>query len=448
MLGWQPRRNVAVRGWLVAVLVYFAAVFNRASLGVAGLQAQHRFGISPGQLSTFVLLQLGVYAAMQVPTGVLVDRYGPRRLLLTSAALMGAAQLIFAAAPSYPMALTARALLGCGDAMAFISVLRYAAGQFAPRRYPVVVALTGMAGAAGNVLATVPLSAALAHLGWAPAFVGAGVVTLLTGALVFVELPRPARFETPELTVAQMRARVARVFGRMREAWQLPGTRVGFWLHFDCMGATTTFGVLWGVPYLIDGAGFSRASASAVLLLSVVVTVVASPLIGWATARWPLVRIPLAISVCVATTGGWIAMLALSRPPQGMLIVLVAVMVIGGPASAIGFALARDYNGASTLGTATGVVNVGGFVAAVLTSMAVGVLLDAVGTTVDGYRVAMAALPAVQLLGLIQLVRWWRRARHRVLEHLARGEHAPVRIVRRRWDLAERSGPTAGTGGH
>ena len=76
--------RTAVSGWLLAVSVYLLAVLHRSSLGVAGLLAEHRFGISPAQLSVFIFLQLGVYAAMQVPTGVLVDRYGPRRLLITA----------------------------------------------------------------------------------------------------------------------------------------------------------------------------------------------------------------------------------------------------------------------------------------------------------------------------------------------------------------------------
>ena len=105
----------------------------------------------------FVLLQIGVYAAMQIPTGVLVDRYGPRRLLVAAAALMALGQLLFALAPSFALALLARALLGCGDAMTFVSVLRYAAPRFSARRYPVLVALTGTVGTAGNVLATLPL---------------------------------------------------------------------------------------------------------------------------------------------------------------------------------------------------------------------------------------------------------------------------------------------------
>lgn len=89
----------------------------------------------------FVLAQLGVYAAMQVPTGLLVDRYGPRRLLIAAACTMAPAQLAFAFVQSYPAALLARAILGCGDAMTFVSVVRFAAQDFAPRRFGTVMAV-------------------------------------------------------------------------------------------------------------------------------------------------------------------------------------------------------------------------------------------------------------------------------------------------------------------
>src|SRR5262245_27035358 len=115
------------RGWSIAVSVYLLAVMHRTSLGVAGLRAEQRFGISPTELSVFVFVQLGVYAAMQIPTGILVDRFVPRRLLVIASTVMGLAQLLFATIPSYPAAVAARALLGIGDAMTFVSVLRFVA---------------------------------------------------------------------------------------------------------------------------------------------------------------------------------------------------------------------------------------------------------------------------------------------------------------------------------
>ena len=139
--------------------VYVTAVFHRSSLGVAGLDAADRFGISAGAAQ-----RVRAAAARRVRGDAGADRH-PRRPLRAAPpaarrrVTMAVAQLLFAIAPSYPTALAARALLGCGDALTFVSVLRFAAQHFSARRYPVVVALTGTLGAVGNIVATMPLSA-------------------------------------------------------------------------------------------------------------------------------------------------------------------------------------------------------------------------------------------------------------------------------------------------
>jgi MFS family permease len=433
----RRQRNAALRRWAIAVAVYLIAVFHRTSLGVAGLQAASRFGISPSQLSIFVLLQLGVYAGMQIPTGVLVDRYGPRRLLITAALTMGAAQLLFAVADNYPAALLARAVLGLGDALTFVSVLRFAAGQFTPRRYPLVVALTGTLGSVGNVAATLPLTLLLRTVGWTPTFAAAGGLSLVSGVAVYLMLPRPTRRPGWPGSSTELRAAVGRVSQRMLAAWRLPGTRAGFWLHFTAMSTWVMFSVLWGVPFLEESQGYSRGAASSVLLFSVLVSVAAGPLIGYLIGRYPAARVPLAIGSCLATVLGWYLVLAgFAGPvPHGLLVALVLLTGTGGPVSGIGFALARDYNGPAIVGTATGVVNVGGFLAGIAASMIFGWVLSAAGTDAAGYRLAFAVAATVQLFGLVELVRWWLRARRSVLHALDRGEQPPVRILRHRWDL-------------
>src|SRR5690606_19766252 len=142
----------------------------RTSLSVAGLVAVDRFGISASQLAVFAMLQLLVYAAMQIPVGVLLDRFGPRRMLLAGLTLMTVGQLAFAFVEGYGAGLTARVLVGMGDAMVFASVLRLVASWFAPARNPVVTQATGMFGQFGAIAAAVPMSAALSTLGWTKAF--------------------------------------------------------------------------------------------------------------------------------------------------------------------------------------------------------------------------------------------------------------------------------------
>ncbi len=428
----------AVRGWVLAATVYFLAVFHRSSLGVAALLAEDRFGIGAAQLGTFVLLQIGVYAAMQIPTGVLVDRYGPRRLLVAAAALMALGQLLFALAPSFALALLARALLGCGDAMTFVSVLRYAAPRFSARRYPVLVALTGTVGTAGNVLATLPLAELLRVLGWTASFSIAGVLSLLAAVAVWMLLDDKAVAPVPVRSATQLRSGVAAVSRRVADAWALPGTRLGFWAHFACMASGPAFGMLWGLPYLVQGAGFASSGAGLILMVSVLVCGVAGPAVGWFIARWPNLRIAGAFGVCATTVLGWLLVVFVlgAHPPRLFVAVLFVITMIGAPASMVAFALARDYNSARIIGTASGVVNVGGFVATAIVAVAFGAVLTMLGSTSpQTLRWALLVPVAVQAFGMLRVLVWARRLRTTLVARQRDGITVPVRVQRRFfWD--------------
>jgi sugar phosphate permease len=110
-----------------------------------------------------------------------------------------------------------------------------------------------------------------------------------------------------------------------------------------------------------------------------------------------------------------------------------AFLALGGPASMIGFALARDYNPLAHVGTATGVVNGGGFLATTFAALAIGVLLQYAG---GNFRLSLLSVVAVLVFGSFRMLVWWRRTRAHLFAAEARGEELPVRIRRRRWDLA------------
>ena len=427
-----------VRGWIVAATVYFLAVFHRSSLGVAGLLAEQRFGITAAQLGAFVLLQIGVYAAMQVPTGVLVDRYGPRRLLLFAAALMALGQMLFAVAPSYPLALLARGLLGCGDAMTFISVLRFAAGKFSARRYPVLLSITGTVGIVGNLLATLPLEQLLSHVGWAPSFLLAGCLSAVSGAIVWGLLDDGAATPNRLRRAHEVRAGIVSVSKRVGTAWSLPGTRLGFWVHFASMTIATAFAVLWGQPYLVNGVGFTSSQASTVLMAGVLASGVAGPLVGLFIGHRPHLRIALVLSQCVLTILGWSGVVVFcgATPPHLLIAALFAFTMTGGPVSTVAFAVARDYNPARIIGTASGVVNVGGFLAAAGVSIGFGQLLTMLGGSSAAHlRIALVVPIAVEAFGTWRVFVWVRRVRALLAEQQRDGQVVPVRVNRRFfWD--------------
>ncbi len=442
----MPQQQNLAKSWFiwgVGAGVYLLAVFHRSSLGVAGPAAQDRFQLTSGQLASFVMLQLGVYAGMQIPAGVLIDRFGPRRMLLVATLIMGSAQLAFAVVPSYPLALLARGLLGCGDAMTYISVLRLVASWFPGQRYPILTSLTGLFGVLGNVIATVPLAAALPWLGWQTTFLIAGALSI-GYAVVLLRPTTVAPFRTEP---AQQSARSGappkpRVFDEVKGAWRLPASRLGFWVHFTTMSGPTVFATLWGFPYLTGALGLPRATASSLLLLLVISQLVFSLTVGAALGRRPVVRTPIAFIVSILCLLCWLVLISWpgGHPPVPVLVVVMIALAVGGPASMVAFMLARDYNPRHRISTATGLVNTGGFMASVIGVFLIGQILDFVepGVAVKSataFRWAFLAVFAVTAFGLFRLTVWWLRVRSDVLVAMALGNTTPIRIRRHRFDL-------------
>ncbi|HEX8781197.1 MAG TPA: MFS transporter, partial [Nocardioides sp.] len=404
--------------WLVALSVYVLAIFHRSSLGVAGLLAAERFDIAASQLALFTVLQLVVYAGMQIPVGVLLDRFGSRALLLGGLLLMTTGQLVFALVTSFPAAVVARGLIGMGDAMVFISVLRLVAVWFLVRQAPLVTQLTGQFGQLGAVGAAAPLSWALHELGWTGAFGAASAlgVALMVGVALLVR-DSPYRSERAELV------KVRALLGQLRGLWGNPGTRLGMWSHFVSQFSITVFSLLWGFPFLVSGQGLTPAAAAGLLSLAVVWFMVAGPVLAWVTTRVPYHRSQIVVGVVAVTVLSWTAVLLWPGPaPMPLLVLLVVATATGGPTSMVGFDLARTFTPATAMGRASGVVNIGGFVASLLTMAAVGIVLDLreprgmSAYTLSDFKVALAVQYVVWGLGCVQVLRYRRKA----LDHLAR----------------------------
>ncbi|MEU3346932.1 MFS transporter [Streptomyces sp. NPDC006700] len=416
------RRAVAV--WGIGVAVYFVAVIFRTSLGVAGLDAADRFHVGASALSTFSILQLLVYAGMQIPVGLLVDRLGTKKVLAIGAVLFTAGQLGFAFSPSYGTALASRALLGCGDAMTFISVLRLGTRWFPVRRGPLVAQLAGLVGMAGNLVSTLVLARLLHGVGWTAAFAGSALAGAVVLVLLVLFLKDHPEGHEPEPLPHQGAAYVRR---QIAAAWREPGTRLGLWVHFTTQFPAMVFLLLWGLPFLVEAQGMSRADAGELLTLVVVSNMAVGLVYGQIVARHHAARLPLALGTVAATSVMWAVTLAYpgGRAPVWLLVVLCLVLGACGPASMIGFDFARPANPAERQGTASGITNMGGFVASMTTLFAVGVLLDATG---DDYRIAFSVVFVLQALGVSQILRLRRKAARRERERLVASRVETVHV--------------------
>ncbi len=380
--------------WGVAVLAYVAAVLGRSSLAATGVTAAERFDVSSGVLSLLAVVQLAVYAALQVPAGVLVDRVGPRRVIAGGAVLVAVGQAVLALAAPFWLAVVGRMLVGAGDAVTFVSVLRLIPAWFPARRVPVYNQLAGILGQLGQVISAIPLAALVVGTGWAPAYLAAGGTSVLVAVLVLVVVrDGPAGTSPPAPAVA----------GGLGAAVREPGVRLAFWCHLAAPFPGNVFGLLWGFPFLTGGEGVGSGTARGLLALYVGAGIVVGPLLGVLAGRWPQRRVRLIVISVLAQATAWLVVLAWPGPaPMGLLVGLVVVLGGGGPASLVAFDLARAAVPPARLGRASGIVNVGGFVSTITVVLCVGLALDLLGAgTPDAYD-----LTAFRVAMLVQVPVW------------------------------------------
>jgi MFS family permease len=413
--------------WGVGVAAYILSVTNRTSLSAVGVDAAVRFDADAATLSMFAVIQLAVYGAMQIPIGVLLDRFGARPIITVGMLLMAIGQLVMAFAPDVGTAILARMLLGAGDAAIFPSVLRVVAVWFPERQAPLLVQLTGIIGQAGQLLAILPMAALLHATTWTVAFgslAGLGALfTVLTFAVIRNRPPdRDADVSVDTVTGAMhVVTSAADLREGFRESWGHPATRLAFWSHFATPFSGTAFILLWGFPFLTIGQGLSPAVASLIFSVYVVFGMLIGPVIGALSSRHPMRRSKMLVLPIIAIQAiVWLIVIAWPEPaPLWLLFVLAFALATGGPASMIGFDHARTFNPKHRLSTASGIVNVGGFLAALLAILFIGLAMNWQGAgspetySLDAFRVAFLTQLPLWAVGALFII--IERKRTRVL---------------------------------
>lgn len=446
--------------WGVAAIAYAIAIINRSSLAALGPAAQDHFGIDATTLSMFAMIQLIVYASLQIPVGVLLDRFGSTNMILGGGVLMVVGQTVMATAPDVSLAILARVLVGAGDACTFISVMRMLPEWFALRQLPTVSQLTGLIGQAGQLVSVTPLAMLVGVAGWTGGFLGVAAVGLLVtllGALVLRNRPgdgtlfermigRPGRLSrearslaTPPATgvvemappatemipvVRQPRVPGLGFWSKSRRLLRIPGVRLAYWVHFTSPFAANVFILLWGTPFLVGGVGLSQPAAGGLLSLTVISSMLAGLVLGPISSRFVERRVWINVGITASIAAVWIAVLLWpGTPPLWLLILLLVVMPLGGPASMISFEVARSHTPRSFAGFGTGLVNTAGFTASLLVILLIGLVLDIQGAgspenySLGAFRVAFAVQVPFWLLGITMIVIEHRRTKGWMQEH-------------------------------
>ena len=414
--------------WSVGVAAYVLAVTNRTSLGAVGVEAADRFQADASTLALFAVVQLAVYGGMQIPVGILLDRFGSRPIMTIGMLLMAAGQLTMALSPSIGVAIVARILLGAGDAAIFPAVLRLVATWFPAQRGPLMVQFTGIIGQTGQLIALVPVAALLHATNWTVTFgsiAGLGVLFTILVAVIIRNHPAErgadVTVNTDTGVVRVVTSAIDTGVG-IRAAWAHPGTRLAFWSHFTTPFAGTAFVLLWGMPFLTSAEGLDAPHAAGIISVYVVAGMLLGPVIGDLSRRLPNHRsLALVLPAIGVQMAAWVAVIALPDPaPIWLLYVLAIALATGGPASMIAFDHARTHNPSHRLSTATGVTNAGGFIAALIAIFLIGLALDLQGAgtpetySLDAFRIAFLMPIPLWVIGTAFILIERKRTRIRI----------------------------------
>jgi len=437
--------------WAVGIAGYVLSVTNRTSLSSVGTDAAVRFDADASTLSMFAVIQLFVYGAMQIPVGLLLDRFGARPIITAGMVLMAIGQLVMAFATEVGVGILARVLIGAGDAAVFPSVLRLIATWFPAQRNPVMVQMTGIIGQTGQIVSILPLAALLHATSWSVAFGSLAGLGLVFSVLIFLIVRNRPPGRTVDVAVdtqtgaIQVVTSAADLRQGFRQSWAHPATRLAFWSHFATPFAGTVFVMLWGFPFLTAGEGLAPATASLVVTLFVVFGLVAGPIVGALSSRHPMRRSSMLVLPTIAFQAVvWLAVIVWpGEAPLWLLIVLAFALGTGGPASMIAFDHARTYNPSHRLSTATGIVNGGGFFAGLLAILFIGVAMDAQGAgspetySLEAFRIAFLTQIPLWALGVVFILIERRKTR----EYIGLAE--PRRSRRGRRDAQREHSPEA-----
>jgi MFS family permease len=400
--------------WAVGIAGYVLSVTNRTSLSAVGTDAAVRFDADASTLSMFAVIQLFVYGAMQIPVGLLLDRFGARPIITAGMVLMALGQIVMAFASDVGIGIVARVLIGAGDAAVFPSVVRLIATWFPSQRNPVMVQLTGIIGQTGQIVSILPLAALLHATTWSVAFGSLAGLGLIFAVLIFLIVRNRPPGRVADIAVdtqtgaIQVVTSAADLRQGFRQSWGHPATRLAFWSHFATPFAGTAFVMLWGFPFLTAGEGLAPATASLVITSFVVFGIVAGPVIGALSSRHPMRRSTMLVLPTVAFQAiVWLVVILWpGQAPLWLLFVLALALGTGGPASMIAFDHARTYNPSHRLSTATGIVNGGGFFAGLLAILFIGIAMDVQGAgtpstyTLEAFRFAFLTQFPLWALGI------------------------------------------------
>ncbi len=365
--------------WGLGALFYLMGFFQRVAPGVMTAELMREFQISAAALGNLSGYYFYSYVAMQIPTGIIADAWGPRRLLSAGALVASVGTLLFALASNLAWAAVGRLLIGGSVAVAFVGMLKLSNSWFPPRFYAMVSGMALFCGIIGAVFAGTPLRLLINLYGWRNVITASALITfgICIAIWIFIrDYPHQKGYaDRAGFEIGGSRLTGRGVIKGILKVLRYRNTRLLFVIPGAIVGSVLTFSGLWGVPYLTTHYGLSASKAAIVTSSVLVAWALGGPLFGWFSDRWRC-RKPLYIAGCALTLLGWGVALYIDNLPLAMRIAALLLAGFSSGCMIISFAFAKESVPGHLSGTISGLVNMGVMMGPMLLQPAVGWMLD------------------------------------------------------------------------
>lgn len=384
----QGRRRWLV--WAVLAAGFGLVSFYRVSTAVIADDLARTFDVTGAELGLLHASFFYVYAALQLPSGILTDRFGVGRVAPGGLVALALGVLGFVTAATFLAGVASRAFMGLGGSVLYVATLRFCADRFRAEEFATMNGLTIAVSGVGALIATTPLAIAVDGLGWRLGLGIGGAVGVGLAVAVVIALRTGHHREHPGAAADPLGRSPASITGvidastgvlRARTTWVV-GVAV-----FTVVGTNFAVFGLWGIPYLVQLYGLSVPAASTFVLVGNLGLILGPPALGWVADRsTPRTGVILASAAVFATSWGVIGLL--SRPPLVIvgLCFFAAAFSFGG--IALVYPVVKDIH-PEVVSVATGTVNSLAYFGAAAFPPVMGMVLDVfwTGQTVAGTRV-------------------------------------------------------------
>ncbi len=381
----RPGRGQAILAFALGTLFFGYAFVQRVSPSVMTEELMRDFAVGGAALGSLSAFYFYTYASIQLPVGMLTDRFGPRKLMSFAAGLCALAALVFAQSESLLGASLGRALIGGTVAFAFVGTLAIAGYFFAPARYAMLAGLLQTVGMSGGIFGQAPLRALVDEVGWRDTMHWLAALAVVLAIALYLLVPR--RSESQKQGGAGSGAlHGLRAVTTNRQTWICSA------IGFGMASSMLAFGGLWGVPWLHSALGYGKTEAAAMTSTIFFGWAIFSPLCGWLSDRIGR-RNPVLLVGAVVTLIAFAVLIHATPQTRLALVALLFVIGAGGSAMTVCFGSVRELNALEHSSTSLGLMNMCVVGSGAVLQPLIGWLLDLQwdGQMVAGARVYYAA---------------------------------------------------------